>query len=259
MLPAFMALRARCTARRTASAGTASSARRRASCAARRRCSRRAVRLHRHDLRVPQVPAGMGHAADASSTTSLLGLRLGLHARRGARGAGRAARSSRSFAAAALALHPRRRSSARVASLVRNARLRAEVDAADRDRHQAPAIVQKSQGFMGGSFNTREFFHGAIDGVRCARSSGCSSSASSRAGCAARPRDSPRRRRRCCALAFVVQYAGPARRALVLLRAGQPPAEPLLPAHLVKALLLCSTTRESFTALDGSDGNIRNY
>ena len=26
-----------------------------------------------------------------------------------------------------------------------------------------PRIVQKSQGFMGGSFNTREFFHGASD------------------------------------------------------------------------------------------------
>ena len=49
----------------------------------------------------------------------------------------------------------------RVASLIRNARLKPKstLQTAIGVRHQR--IVQKSQGFMGGSFNTREFFHGA--------------------------------------------------------------------------------------------------
>jgi DMSO reductase anchor subunit len=49
----------------------------------------------------------------------------------------------------------------RTASLIRNARLRpkSSVQTAIGVRHQA--LRQRSQGFMGGSFNTREFFHGA--------------------------------------------------------------------------------------------------
>jgi DMSO reductase anchor subunit len=49
----------------------------------------------------------------------------------------------------------------RLGSLVRNARLRpkSSLQTAIGIRH--PRIVQRSQGFMGGSFNTREFFHGA--------------------------------------------------------------------------------------------------
>jgi sulfite dehydrogenase (quinone) subunit SoeC len=48
----------------------------------------------------------------------------------------------------------------RAASLLRNAGLRPKstLQTAIGIRH--PKIVQKSQGFMGGSFNTREFFHG---------------------------------------------------------------------------------------------------
>jgi DMSO reductase anchor subunit len=48
----------------------------------------------------------------------------------------------------------------RVASLVRNSRLRpiSTLQTAIGIKH--PRIVQMSQGFMGGSFNTREFFHG---------------------------------------------------------------------------------------------------
>lgn len=48
----------------------------------------------------------------------------------------------------------------RVASLVRNARLkpRSTLQTAIGIKH--PRIVQTAQGFMGGSFNTREFFHG---------------------------------------------------------------------------------------------------
>ena len=48
----------------------------------------------------------------------------------------------------------------RVASLIRNRRLRpwSTLQTALGIKH--PRIVQKAQGFMGGSFNTREFFHG---------------------------------------------------------------------------------------------------
>ena len=48
----------------------------------------------------------------------------------------------------------------RIASLLRNARLRpvSTLQTAIGIKH--PRIVQTSQGFMGGSFNTREFFHG---------------------------------------------------------------------------------------------------
>src|SRR5262245_14237926 len=53
----------------------------------------------------------------------------------------------------------------RVATLARNARLRprSSLQTAIGMRH--PRIAQKSQGFMGGSFNTREFFHGRTPSV----------------------------------------------------------------------------------------------
>jgi DMSO reductase anchor subunit len=53
----------------------------------------------------------------------------------------------------------------RGASLVRNARLKPKstLQTAIGIRHSR--IVQKSQGFMGGSFNTREFFHGRPAGL----------------------------------------------------------------------------------------------
>jgi DMSO reductase anchor subunit len=49
----------------------------------------------------------------------------------------------------------------RVASLIRNSRLKPKstLQTAIGVRHTK--VVQKSQGFLGGSFNTREFFHGA--------------------------------------------------------------------------------------------------
>jgi DMSO reductase anchor subunit len=52
----------------------------------------------------------------------------------------------------------------RVASLYRNARIehKSTLQTATGVRHTK--IQQKSMGFMGGSFNTREFFHGASDG-----------------------------------------------------------------------------------------------
>lgn len=48
----------------------------------------------------------------------------------------------------------------RTASLIRNARLKQKSTLQTATGIKHPNIVQKSQGFMGGSFNTREFFHG---------------------------------------------------------------------------------------------------
>ena len=48
----------------------------------------------------------------------------------------------------------------RGASLYRNARLRPKSSLQTAIGIKHPTIVQKSQGFVGGSFNTREFFHG---------------------------------------------------------------------------------------------------
>jgi DMSO reductase anchor subunit len=52
----------------------------------------------------------------------------------------------------------------RVASLMRNARLKPKSTLQTAIGVKHPRIVQKAQGAMGGSFNTREFFHGASDG-----------------------------------------------------------------------------------------------
>ena len=48
----------------------------------------------------------------------------------------------------------------RAASLVRNAHLKPKSTLQSAIGIKHPRIVQKAQGFMGGSFNTREFFHG---------------------------------------------------------------------------------------------------
>ncbi|MDD2809649.1 DmsC/YnfH family molybdoenzyme membrane anchor subunit [Rhodoferax sp.] len=48
----------------------------------------------------------------------------------------------------------------RSASLLRNARIRPKSNLQSAIGIKHPRIVQKAQGFMGGSFNTREFFHG---------------------------------------------------------------------------------------------------
>jgi len=48
----------------------------------------------------------------------------------------------------------------RAASLVRNARIKPKSTLQTAIGVKHPKIAQKSQGFMGGSFNTREFFHG---------------------------------------------------------------------------------------------------
>ncbi|HSB98542.1 MAG TPA: DMSO reductase, partial [Burkholderiaceae bacterium] len=49
----------------------------------------------------------------------------------------------------------------RGATLWRNSRLKARSTLQSAIGIKHPVVVQKSQGFMGGSFNTREFFHGA--------------------------------------------------------------------------------------------------
>ena len=49
---------------------------------------------------------------------------------------------------------------ARSASLIRNARLKPKSTLQTAIGIKNPRIVQKSMGMMGGSFNTREFFHG---------------------------------------------------------------------------------------------------
>lgn len=52
----------------------------------------------------------------------------------------------------------------RSASLIRNARLKAKSTLQTAIGIKHPRIVQKTQGAMGGSFNTREFFHGRTAG-----------------------------------------------------------------------------------------------
>jgi DMSO reductase anchor subunit len=67
------------------------------------------------------------------------------------------------FAAAALALTALALAG-RAASLARNARLRPKSTLQSAIGIRSARIEQKSQGFMGGSFNTREFFHGVGHG-----------------------------------------------------------------------------------------------
>jgi sulfite dehydrogenase (quinone) subunit SoeC len=53
----------------------------------------------------------------------------------------------------------------RIATLWRNARLKPKSTPQSAIGIKHPKVVQKSQGFMGGSFNTREFFHGQSPGA----------------------------------------------------------------------------------------------
>jgi DMSO reductase anchor subunit len=48
----------------------------------------------------------------------------------------------------------------RIATLIRNCKLKPKSTLQSAIGIKHPRIVQKSQGFMGGAFNTREFFHG---------------------------------------------------------------------------------------------------
>jgi DMSO reductase anchor subunit len=67
---------------------------------------------------------------------------------------------ARAYAAAALAA-TFAAAAVRLALLLRNARLRPRSSLQTAIGSPHPRIAQKSQGAMGGSFNTREFFHGA--------------------------------------------------------------------------------------------------
>lgn len=53
----------------------------------------------------------------------------------------------------------------RIAALWRNTRIKARSNLQTAIGIKHPRIAQKAQGFMGGSFNTREFFHGRAPGV----------------------------------------------------------------------------------------------
>ncbi len=71
---------------------------------------------------------------------------------------------ARPFALAALALTLAGLAT-RGASLVRNARLKPKSTLQTAIGVKHPRVVQRSMGFMGGSFNTREFFHGQAPSV----------------------------------------------------------------------------------------------
>jgi len=53
----------------------------------------------------------------------------------------------------------------RISSLIRNSRLKPKTTAESAIGIRHPKIVQMAQGAMGGSFNTREYFHGKTDSV----------------------------------------------------------------------------------------------
>lgn len=95
----------------------------------------------------------------------------------------------------------------RAASLRRNARLRPRSTPQSAIGIRHPRIVQTAQGFMGGSFNTREFFHGASPArMRAIRQGflGATFVAPAVLLAAALATDAYG----LCAMAFVVQYAG---------------------------------------------------
>ena len=121
----------------------------------------------------------------------------------------------------------------RIASLVRNSRLRPKSTLQTAIGIKHPQIAQKSMGFMGGSFNTREFFHGqpgfTLRRIKwtfllAAFAVPLGLQGASWWG-APQPLLAPGVRRP------VPRTAG---RALVLLRRGEPSAEPLLPGRGMK-------------------------
>ena len=107
-----------------------------------------------------QVPAGMAYAAHRGEFHPARAAPRGSTAGGGARRAGCSRRSR-------AATPPPRWSSGALGylsraspSLARNARLRPKSTLATAIGVKHPKIVQIAQGAMGGSFNTREFFHG---------------------------------------------------------------------------------------------------
>jgi DMSO reductase anchor subunit len=118
----------------------------------------RPVRVHGDDLRLPEVPRRMALAADrdqlhpARRSFRVSPWRLPLpHA---------TAPELVGFLAGWAAIITLLGFVGRVPSLYRNARLKPKSTLQTAIGIKHPKIVQKTQGFMGGSFNTREFFHG---------------------------------------------------------------------------------------------------
>ena len=95
----------------------------------------------------------------------------------------------------------------RAASLWRNARLKPKSTVQSAIGVKHPVVVQTSQGFMGGSFNTREFFHraspGQLRGVKHLFVALAFALPLLLVAVARQPPSAP-----LLALAFVVQYAG---------------------------------------------------
>ncbi len=121
-----------------------------------------AVPVHGHGLRIGALPAGMGQHLHARQLCAA-GPGLGLHPGHGA-GRVRCPGLVPAFGACALVFTLAGLVS-RSLSLARNARLkpRSTLQSAIGIRH--PQVAQRSMGFMGGSFNTREFFHGKTPGA----------------------------------------------------------------------------------------------
>ena len=157
------------------------------------------------DLRVHQVPAGMGDPAHARQFHAAR-LRVGLDARRGVRGGRPRPALAEPFGIAAVVLTALALVT-RVAALARNARIRPKSTLQTAIGVKHPQIAQKAQGFMGGSFNTREFFHGRTRALRARGEMDVSAARVSGAG-AARDHGLTHGIASLFALAFVVQYAG---------------------------------------------------
>ena len=138
-------------------------------------------------------------------------------------------------AAIALTLAGARDASARLAraqraGCVRSPRCR------PRSASSTRGSCRRRKGFMGGSFNTREFFHGASPAKLRVDQVGIPAAGLSPCRCCCCSRDRERRQRAAygaCVRRAVRRTPG---RALVLLRAGQSPAEPLLPGDFLNQL-----------------------
>ena len=96
----------------------------------------------------------------------------------------------------------------RAASLVRNRRIKPKSSLQTAIGVKHPKVVQKSQGFMGGSFNTREFFHGRTASLVRARPVVLPELRVCRAGRCYSSRRCGGTRALLAIAAFVVQYAG---------------------------------------------------
>ena len=121
----------------------------------------------------------------------------------------------------------------RSASLLRNGRLRPKSSLQTATGIHHPRIKQTPQGFMGGSYSTREFFRGRSQALL--RSVKWGFLVLAFAAAAARRRLAQR-----IDAGAVPGLRGavhrPDRRAMVLLRAVEPPAEPVLPGDLIADL-----------------------